>query len=65
MPMHEPMKASASDDAPPFCPTCQKNEHTTAIQVHDLSPGVQYWRCQTCRAVWATDKHGDRSIFAG
>jgi formate dehydrogenase maturation protein FdhE len=55
MPLHEPLKASPSGNALPPCPTCQTNGHTTTVQLHDLSPGVQYWRCRVCGAVWATE----------
>ena len=65
MPLQEPVKVSASGDAPPLCPACRKNDQTAAIQLQDLSPGVQYWRCRTCHAVWATDEGGNKSIFAG
>jgi formate dehydrogenase maturation protein FdhE len=65
MPLHEPLEASACGNALPACPTCQTDEHTTPIQFQDLSPGVQYWRCSVCHAVWATDEGRDKSIFAG
>jgi transposase-like protein len=64
MPLHEPLKASASDDTPPRCPTCRTNEHIRRVQLHDVSPGVQYWRCNACQVLWATDEQGDKSIFS-
>jgi formate dehydrogenase maturation protein FdhE len=63
MPLHEPAKESASANALPPCPTCQTDEHTTPFHLDDLSPGVRYWRCKVCGAMWATDEGRDRSIF--
>jgi formate dehydrogenase maturation protein FdhE len=56
MALNESAKASASANALPPCPTCQTDEHTTPVHLHDLSPGVRYWRCTVCGAVWATDE---------
>jgi hypothetical protein len=64
MALHEPLQTSPSGNALPLCPTCQTNGHTAPIQLHDLSPGVQYWRCKACGALRATDEGSSKSPFA-
>ena len=40
--------------APPPCPLCRRADPVYALPVTDLSPGVQYFRCDHCGFVWAT-----------
>jgi hypothetical protein len=51
-----------SHDAPAFgrglvvppCQNCQQSDQVRPIALHDLSPGIQYYRCDACGYVWAT-----------
>jgi formate dehydrogenase maturation protein FdhE len=43
----------------PRCPHCQNAAHVSPVDMGRLNEGVQYWRCATCRNVWAT-LHGTK-----
>jgi hypothetical protein len=53
-------KAGESQPAYPRCPTGGREGHTKPLVIADLSPGVQYYRCERCGFVWATRE--DREV---
>jgi transposase-like protein len=42
----------------PDCANCERPNRVREVKFDDLSPGVQYWRCEGCGFVWAT-RDGD------
>jgi MinD superfamily P-loop ATPase len=36
------------------CGNCHQADRVRAVDVDDVSPGVQYWRCDGCGFIWAT-----------
>jgi hypothetical protein len=38
----------------PLCRLCQQSARVTPITRHELSPDIEYWRCDICGFLWAT-----------
>jgi transposase-like protein len=55
MPSHDVSQRSSSrGPVVPDCENCHQPDRVREVKLHDLSPGVQYWRCEGCGFVWAT-----------
>jgi ribosomal protein L37AE/L43A len=51
-------ESSARVPVVPDCANCHQRDHVREMKLHDLAPGIQYWRCDECGFVWAT-QNGD------
>ena len=38
----------------PDCANCEQPDRVHGVKLEDVSPGVQYWRCEGCGFIWAT-----------
>lgn len=38
----------------PDCVNCHQSDRVREKKLEDLAPGIQYWRCDACGFVWAT-----------
>jgi transposase-like protein len=65
MPSNDVSQTSAPGFVVPPCTNCQHSDQVREIAIHDLSPGIQYWRCDSCGFVWATHDGEDLRAAAG
>ena len=51
-----PLRDLAQTPGPvvPFCTNCKQSDRVRQLSLDDLSPGIQYWRCELCGGVWVT-----------
>jgi hypothetical protein len=66
MTLREPADGLGTDTPSPLqqCPECKNADKVAPLDIHGLSPGVQYWRCANCGAIWSTDEYREKSIFS-
>jgi hypothetical protein len=62
MPLHDVSQASARGPGAPTCRNCLQAATVRTVALHDLSPGVEYWRCDGCGFVWATQDGNDLTV---
>jgi hypothetical protein len=55
MPLHDVSQRSSSPSSVvPECSNCRQPDRVQELKLHDLAPGIHYWRCEGCGFVWAT-----------
>jgi hypothetical protein len=54
MPSNDVATPSPTGPVVPPCTNCQFAARVHPLALNDVSPGIQYWRCDTCGCVWAT-----------
>ena len=61
MPSRDVIPTSAEAGVPdiPPCTNCQRFSQVHRLTRDDVSSGIQYWRCDACVYVWATQDGQD------
>ena len=54
-----PTSASAGTSDIPPCPKCLQSVPVRHLTLDHVTPGIEYWRCEACGFVWATEDGED------